>query len=173
MNKEEKKAVIDSLVEKINKNAHFYLTDTAELNAVDTHTLRKLCHEKEIELLVVKNTLLQKALEQVGGNFDGIEKALKGATSVMFTNTGNVPAKLIKQIRKTGKEKPVLKAAYIEEELYIGDSQLDMLTSIKSRDELLGDIIGLLQSPMTNLVSALQSGGNTISGLVKALGEKE
>lgn len=172
MNKEEKKEAVEAIVEKIQESAHFYLADIAEINSSDTQDLRKQCFEKDIELVVVKNTLLQKALEQVEGNFEGIENVLKGGTSIMFCNTGNIPAKLIKSIREKGKEKPVLKAAYVEEELYVGDDQLDMLCSIKSKDELIGDIIGLLQSPITNLVGALQSGGNTISGLVKALEEK-
>jgi len=172
MNIEEKKAIVDSLVEKLQGSAHFYLTDIAELNAEDTHAIRKECFEKDVELVVVKNTLIKKALERVGGNFDGIDQALKGASSIMFCNTGNVPAKLIKGLRKAGKEKPVLKAAYVESELYIGDAQLDTLVSIKSKNELIADVVALLQSPMKNLVGALQSGGNTVSGLVKALSER-
>lgn len=172
MNIEEKKSVVDSLVEKLQGSAHFYLADIADLNAEDTHTVRKLCFEKDIELVVVKNTLIKKALEKIGGNFEGIDVALKGSTSVMLCNTGNAPAKVIKDLRKSGMEKPILKAAYVEDELYIGDAQLDTLASIKSKNELIGDVIMLLQSPMKNLVGALQSGGNTVSGLVKALSER-
>lgn len=168
---EEKKAIVANLVGKIKDNSHFYLTDIAELNAEKTSDLRKKCFEKEIELLVVKNTLLKKALEEVEGEFNELDSTLVGNTAIMFCSVGNVPAKLIKDIRKTG-EKPILKAAYVEESIYIGDDQLDALATIKSKDELLGDIVMLLQSPMKTLIGSLESGKNTISGLIKALEQR-
>jgi large subunit ribosomal protein L10 len=172
MKKEDKDKIIDSLVEKINNNKNFYLADTSELNATDTSALRRKCFEKQIKLEVVKNSLLKKALERVGGNFDELYGTLNYSTSIMFSETGNAPAKLIKEFRKS-KPKPVLKAAYVEEAVYIGDNQLDALVNIKSRLELIGDIIGLLQSPSKNVISALQSGSGKLAGIVKTLSERE
>lgn len=172
MKKEDKDKIIDSLVEKINNSKNFYLADTSELNATDTSALRRKCFEKQIKLEVVKNSLLKKALERVGGNFDELYGALNYSTSIMFSETGNAPAKLIKEFRKS-KPKPVLKAAYVEEAVYIGDNQLDALVNIKSRLELIGDIIGLLQSPSKNVISALQSGSGKLAGIVKTLSERE
>jgi len=172
MNLEGKNEIIAGLKQKLEENPHFYLTDIAELDAEKTAALRRKCFESEIELIIVKNTLLKKALEQVEGDYEDIYPVLKGQTSIMFTQTGNVPAKMIKDLRKAGDEKPIIKGAYVEESVYIGDDQLDALATIKSKDELVGDVISLLQSPMKNLVSALQSAPNTISGLVKALEER-
>ncbi len=171
MNKEEKSAIINSIAEKLNEYPHFYLADTSELNAADTATLRRVCFEKEIKLMVVKNTLLIKALESVNKAETELVNIIKGSTAVMFTNTGNAPAKLIKEFRMKS-PKPVLKAAYVEECVYIGDSALEGLVNIKSREELIGDIIGLLQSPAKNVISALKSSGGKVAGIVKTLSER-
>ena len=171
MKKENKALVIDSLVESINNNAHFYLADIAGLNAEDTSNLRRKCFEQDIQIVVAKNTFVKLALEKAEGEYEGLYEVLKGNTSIMFSETGNAPAKVIQELRKSN-EKPVLKGAYVEQGIYIGDDQIDVLSSIKSRDEVIGDVIGLLQSPMKNVLSALQSAPNTIGGLVKTLQER-
>jgi large subunit ribosomal protein L10 len=172
MNRDDKNRIIDNLTDSISHAKHFYLTDISELNAEITSKLRRACFEKEIKLVVVKNTLLRKALEKFDGKFDGLYDVLKDSTSIMITEVNNVPAKLIKEFRKTNK-KPLLKAAYVEESLYIGDDQLDALSGIKSKEELIGDLILLLQSPVRNVLSGLQSGGSKLAGIVKTLSEKE
>jgi large subunit ribosomal protein L10 len=172
MNKEEKNIIINDLAEKIKEYPHFYLTDVSELNAEDTSALRRKCFEKEIMLIVVKNTLLKIALENSEGDFQELYPLLEQPTSIMFSNTGNVPAKLIKEFRKKH-DKPVLKAAFVEKGLYIGDEKLETLVGIKSKDELVVDVIMLLQSPAKNVISALQSGRNIISGVVKTLADRE
>jgi large subunit ribosomal protein L10 len=172
MKKEDKDKIIESLVEKISNNRNFYLADTSELNAADTSMLRRKCFERQIKLEVVKNTLLRKALERCSGDYEELYGTLNYSTSILFSETSNGPAKLIKEFRKRG-PKPVLKAAYVEEAIYVGDNQLDALVNIKSKFELIGDIIGLLQSPSKNVISALQSGGNKLSGIVKTLSERE
>ncbi len=172
MNREEKAAIISSLADKLQQYNHFYLTDTSELNAEQTASLRKICFEKDVKLIVVKNTLFVKALEQVSKTDTELMPALKGETSVMFSDTGKAPAQLIKEFRKQF-PKPVLKAAVVEGCLYLGDESIDILVNIKSREELIGDIIGLLQSPAKNVISALQaSAGQKIAGLVKSLQER-
>ncbi|MCT4637515.1 MAG: 50S ribosomal protein L10 [Bacteroidales bacterium] len=172
MRKEEKQQIVDSIAQQIRENNHFYLTDISGMDAEGTSLLRRKCFEKDVELVVVKNTLLKRALEQVEGDYSELYDVLKGSTSVMFTETGNVPAKLIKDFR-TKNDKPILKGAYVEESVYTGDDQIEALATIKSKEELLGDIISLLQSPVKNVMSALQSGGNTITGVLKTLSEKE
>lgn len=173
MKKEDKSAIIKQLESTINEYAHFYLADIGGLNAAETSELRRVCYKQDIKLLVVKNTLLQKALESSSVDFSEIYGSLKGETSMLLSNTGNAPAKLIKDFSKASKsKKPVLKAAYVEESFYIGENQLDALVSIKSKNELLGELIGLLQSPAKNVVSALQSGGTTIHGVLKTLAER-
>lgn len=172
MKREDKAEIINELVEKLKQASHFYLTDTSELNAEVTSNLRRKCFEKEVELLVVKNTLLKKAMEQSDADYSEMFEVLKGSTSIMFTETGNLPGKLIKDFRKKSK-KPIVKAAYVEETVYIGDDQLDVLANIKSKNELIADVIGLLQSPAKNVVSALQSGGQTLTGVLKTLSEKK
>jgi large subunit ribosomal protein L10 len=172
MKKEDKDKIIDSLVEKISQYKNFYLADTSALNAADTSSLRRKCFDKQIKLEVVKNTLLKKALERCEGDYNELYDTLNYSTSVMFCETGNGPAKLIKEFRKTS-PKPVLKAAYVEESVYVGDNQLDTLVNIKSKYELIGDVIGLLQSPSKNVISALQSSGSKLSGIVKTLSERE
>jgi len=172
MKREEKNQIISDLAQRISESNHFYLADISELNAEDTSILRRKCFEKDIKLIVVKNTLLKKAFEQIDGDFQELYEVLENATSIMFSETGNLPAKLIKEFRKKH-EKPVLKAAFVEESVYIGDNQLEALANIKSKEELIGDIIMLLQSPAKNVLSALQSGGNKLAGIIKTLSEKE
>jgi large subunit ribosomal protein L10 len=172
MRREEKNAIIDSLAERLKEYSHFYLTDTAQLNAADTSELRRKCFENNIKLIVVKNTLLKRALEKSEVNFEELFPVLKGTTSVMFANSGNGPAKLIKEFRRQH-DKPVLKGAYVQESIYLGDNMLDALISIKTKQELVGDIILLLQSPAKNVISALQSGGNKIHGVLETLSKKE
>ncbi|MCD8072724.1 MAG: 50S ribosomal protein L10 [Alistipes sp.] len=173
MTREEKTQIINSIADKLREYPHFYLVDTSSLNAENTAKLRRMCFEKEIKLMVVKNTLLGKALEQVGGDHvEEISGVLTGATAVMFSSVNKAPAVLIEDFRKSS-DKPVLKAAYVEESVYIGDEQLKTLTAIKSKEELVGDIISLLQSPAKNVISALQaSAGGKVAGLVKALEER-
>jgi len=172
MRREEKNAIIDSLAEILKEYSHFYLTDTAQLNAADTSALRRKCFENDVKLIVVKNTLLKRALEMSEGNFEELYPILKGTTSIMFTNSGNTPAKLIKEFRKKH-DKPVLKGAYVQESVFIGDKMLDALVAVKTREELIGDLIFLLQSPARNVISALQSGGNTLHGVLETLSKKE
>ncbi len=172
MRREEKNSIIDGLREQINNASHFYLTDISNLNAADTSNLRRKCFEQQVELVVVKNTLLKKALEQSEGKFEELYDSLKDSTSIMFCDTGNVPAKLIRDFRK-GHDRPVLKAAFVEESIYLGDEQLEMLSALKSKDELIGDVLALLQSPIKNLLSALQSGGNNLAGVLDALARNE
>ncbi|TAJ14947.1 50S ribosomal protein L10 [Marinilabiliaceae bacterium JC017] len=172
MRKEDKQTLINEVAAKVSEYNHFYVADTEGLDAGATSDLRRECFKKEIKMVVVKNTILKKALEQSEGNYDEIYDTLKGTSAVMFCNTGNVPAKVIKEFAKAN-TKPVLKGAFVEESVYVGENQLETLVSIKSKEELLGDVIGLLQSPVKNVLSALQSGGSTIHGILKTLGEKE
>lgn len=172
MTREEKSRVIEDLTGKLADNQVIYLADISGLNALDTSNLRRACFKANVNLAVVKNTLLAKAMEQSEKDFGELPSTLKGNTSLMIADTGNAPAKVIKEFRKSS-EKPLLKGAYVEEAVYIGDDQLESLVNIKSKEELVGDIITLLQSPAKNVISALQSGGGTIHGILKTLGEKE
>ena len=172
MKSSEKQVIISNLQEQIDSYNHFYLTDISGLNASDTSDLRRLCFKQNVKLVVAKNTLLRKALESSNKNTEGLYDALKGNTSVMFTENGNAPAKLIKDFRKKHK-KPVLKAAYVEESVYVGENQLDALVAVKSKNEVIADVIALLQSPMKTVLSQLQSGGNTIHGVLETLKERE
>jgi len=173
MKKEDKSVIIDQLSETINAYAHFYLTDIAGLNAAETSNLRRVCNKQDIKLVVVKNTLLQKALENSKVDFSELYGSLTGATSMLLSNAGNAPAKLIQDFSKTSKsKKPLLKAAYVEQSFYIGEDQLDVLINVKSKNDLIADVIALLQSPAKNVVSALQSGGSTIHGVLKTLSER-
>ncbi|MEH6538165.1 MAG: 50S ribosomal protein L10 [Psychroserpens sp.] len=172
MTREEKSQVIEELTAQLADNANIYLTDISGLNAGSTSDLRRACYKADVQLNVVKNTLLSKAMEASDRDFGELPTVLKGNTSVMYSETGNAPAKVIKNFRKKS-EKPLLKGAFIEEAVYLGDDQLDMLVDIKSKEELIGDIIGLLQSPAKNVISALKSGGGTIAGILKTLSEKE
>ena len=172
MKSTEKQVIINNLKNQIDSYSHFYLADISGLNAEDTSNLRRLCFKQEVKLVVAKNTLLRKALEGSNKNAEELYDALKGNTSVMFTETGNVPAKLIKDFSKKRK-KPVLKAAYVEEAVYMGADQLEALIAVKSKNELIGDVVALLQSPMQTLLSQLQSGGNIIHGVLETLKERE
>ncbi len=172
MLKDEKSVIISKVSELVQEYNHFYVTSIEALDAAKTTELRQNCFKNDIKLVVVKNTLLKRALEEVEGDFSELYPTLVGNTAVMFTNTGNAPAKLIKSFYAKKWEKPVLKSAYVEECAYVGADQLEMLTAIKSKEELIGDIIALLQSPAKNVISALQSGSGTIHGLLKAIGEK-
>jgi len=172
MTREEKAAVIDDLRSKLEDNPAIYLADISGLNAGTTSDLRRACFKADIKLAVVKNTLLAKAMEASERDFGELPEVLKGNTSIMLTETGNAPAKLIKSFRKKS-EKPLLKGAYVEEAVYIGDNYLDALVNIKSKEEVIGDIIGLLQSPAKNVISALKSGGGKLAGILKTLSEKE
>lgn len=172
MTREEKSQVIESLTAQLSDNATIYLADISGLNAGDTNNLRRACFKAGVELSVVKNTLLKKAMESADKDFGELEGVLKGNTSLMLSDISNAPAKVIKAFRKKS-DKPVLKGAFIEEAVYVGDDQLDSLVNIKSKEELIGDIIGLLQSPAKNVISALKSSGDTIAGIVKTLSERE
>ena len=171
MTREEKSKVIEGLTAELAQSSNFYLTDLSGLNAVMTSNLRRACFKANVKLSVVKNTLLEKAMEASEKDFGELPSTLRGNTSVMYSETGNAPAKVIKAFRKKS-EKPFLKGAYIEEAIYIGDDQLDLLVDIKSKEELIGEIIGLLQSPAKNVVSALQSSGGKLSGIIKTLSQK-
>jgi|TARA_B100001093_G_scaffold440279_1_gene440703 large subunit ribosomal protein L10 len=173
MNKDEKQLMINDLSKRLDDNSVIYIADISNLDAVATSALRRQCFAKNIKLSVVKNTLLKKAMENVQGkDFTELYDILPGPTAIMLSDTGNLPAKLIKDFRKKN-DKPVLKGAFVEESVYIGDDQLNSLVDIKSKDELIGEIIGLLQSPAKNVISALTSSKSTIAGLVKTLSEKE
>ena len=171
MNKAEKIKVIDDLTLSLSKSKNLYLTDISGLNASQTSDLRRACFKADIKLSVVKNTMLSRAIDASDKDFGEIPSVLKGNTSLMFSETGNVPAKIIKEFRKKN-DRPILKAAFIEEAIYIGDNQLDTLVAIKSREELIGEVIGLLKSPVQNIVSALKSSGNNLSGVLKTLSER-
>ena len=172
MTREEKSQVIEELTAQLADNANIYLADISGLDAGNTSDLRRACFKANVKLNVVKNTLLTKAMEASDKDFGDLPTVLKGNTSVMYSETGNAPAKVIKAFRKKS-DKPLLKGAFIEEAIYIGDEQLDMLVDIKSKEELIGDVISLLQSPAKNVISALQSGGGKLSGILKTLSQKE
>ena len=170
MKKEVKDTIIVELGQKMKDYAHFYLVDVTGLNAEATSNLRRKCFQKEIKMVVVKNNLLHKAFEASDVDYEPIYTALKGNTAVLFSNTANVPAKLLKEYTKEGI--PALKAAYAEECIYVGADKLDELAALKSKNEVIAEIVALLQSPTKNVVSALQSGANTIHGALKTLGER-
>lgn len=172
MTKEEKSLVIENLTAQLAENNVIYLTDLTGLNAEQTSALRRACFKANIKLAVVKNTLLAKAMEASDKDFGELPNVLKGNTSLMYAEVGNAPAKLIKEFRKKS-EKPVLKGAYIDSAVFIGDNQLEALSAIKSKDEVIGEIITLLQSPAKNVISALKSGGGKLAGIIKTLSEKQ
>jgi large subunit ribosomal protein L10 len=171
MTREDKNQAIDVLAAKLNGANIFYIADIAGLDAVSSSNLRRDCFKNDVQIELVKNTVLKYALEKADGEFEELYSALKGNTSIMFSKVGNAPAKIIKDFRKKS-EKPFLKGAFIEESIYLGDENLDALVAIKSKEELLGDIVSLLQSPAKNVISALQSSGGKIAGIVKTLSEK-
>lgn len=171
MKVEQKSLIVDELVKDLAAYPHIYVTDISGFTVETVNQLRRTCFRRDIKIKVVKNTLLKRAMEQSEVDYSEIYPALVGNTSVMFTNTGNAPARLIKEFRQKNK-KPLIKAAFIEEATYFGDDQLEALCNIKSREELIGDLVGLLQSPAKNVVSALKSGGGKLAGIVKTLSEK-
>ena len=172
MRKEDKVAIIAKLGETLKEFPHFYLVDVEGMDAASTSALRRKCFQNEIKIVVVKNTLLHKALEATDVDFSPLYDSLKGTTAVLFTSVANAPAKMIKDMKAKKAVKPELKAAYAEEGIYVGAEQLDALCSIKSKNEVIAEIVALLQSPAKNVLSALQSGQNTIHGVLKTLGEK-
>ena len=173
MTRNEKSTVIENLTTLLGESNTIYLADISAMDAESTSKLRRACFKANVTLEVVKNTLLAKAMESSDKEFGDMPSILKGNTSIMISEAGNGPAKVIKDFRKGNKsDKPILKGAYVEEAVYIGDDQLDALVNIKSREELIGDVITILQSPAKNVISALQSGGNILSGIVKTLSEK-
>lgn len=173
MNKQEKNQVIQELTEKFGNTSFIYFTDASSMTVAQVNKLRRMCFQQGIEMTVVKNTLARKAMESFGAErgFEPVFAALEGPTAIMLTDTANAPARLIKEFRKDG-TKPVLKAAYIDSDVFFGDENLETLIALKSKEELVGDIIMLLQSPAQNVISALKSGGSTIAGLVKTLEER-
>ena len=171
MTREEKAVVIEDLTAQLAENATIYLADISGLDAVSTSDLRRACFKANIKLAVVKNTLLAKAMEASDKEYGELPDVLKVNTAMMFSEVGNAPAKLIKNFRKKS-DKPILKGAYIEEAVYVGDNNLETLVNIKSKEELIGDVIGLLQSPAKNVISGLKSGGGKLAGILKTLSEK-
>lgn len=170
MKKEDKASIIDSLVQLMNEYPNVYLASLEGLNAEKTSKLRKECNQENVKLIVVKNTLFSKAVDQLGGEFEELKSVLKGNTALMFTEVANVPAKILAKYKKEGV--PSLKAAYVQQSIYVGPQNLTFLENIKSKEELVGEIVGLLQSPIKNVVSALQSGGNTIHGVLETLSKR-
>ncbi len=171
MNKEEKHDLVLALSEQMKEYGNFYITDTSDLTVAKINDIRRKCFDSDIKMQVAKNSLIKKAMEAAGGDYTEIYDVLKGSSSILFSKSATAPAKLIKQLRKGG-DKPILKAAYIDSAIFIGDNQIDALTKLKSKEQLIGEIVGLLQSPAKNVISALQSGGNTLAGLVKTLQER-
>jgi large subunit ribosomal protein L10 len=171
MTKEEKIDLVAALTEQIKENGNFYIADTSDLSVAKVNDIRRQCFQAEIVMQVTKNSLIKKAMEAIGADYTPMKDALKGSSALLFSKSGSAPAKLIKQLRKKG-DKPVLKAAYIDSAIFVGDNQLDTLVNLKSKEQLVGEIIGLLQSPAKNVVSALQSGGNILAGVVKTLQER-
>jgi large subunit ribosomal protein L10 len=168
MDKATKKESIEQLTKRFSTATNFYLADASHLNVDQINRLRRLCFKEGVEFKVAKNTLIRKALESIGGGYDDLFEALHGPTSILFAETASVPAKVIKEFRKTS-EKPVLKAAYIDSAIFLGDESLNDLAKLKTKQELIGEIIGLLQSPAKNVIGALQSGGNKLGGILKTL----
>ena len=171
MRKEEKHDVVLALTETIAEYGNFYITDTANLSVAKVNDIRRKCFDNGIKMQVAKNSLIRKAMEASQGDYSEIFDVLKGSSSILFSKSANAPAKLIKQLRRTG-DKPLLKAAYIDSSVFIGDNQLDALVNLKSKEQLVADIIALLQSPAKNVISGLQSGGNKLAGIVKTLQER-
>jgi len=171
MKREEKHEIVQALTEQIKSHSNFYITDTADLTVEKINNIRRKCFENGITIQVAKNTLIQKAMEAAGGDYAELYDVLKGSSTIMFSSSANAPAKLIKELRKSG-DKPLLKAAYIDSAFFIGDKQLDALVNLKSKEQLIGEIIGLLQSPAKNVISALKSSGGKLAGIVKTLQER-
>ena len=174
MTREEKEIIVKDLSEKLANTNYFYITDASTMNVASINQFRRMAFDRGLEYKVYKNTLIKKALDTLEADTTALEGVLKGSSGILFSpESGNAPAKLIKDFRKKGNTLPLLKGAFIDAGIYVGDNQLDTLVSIKSKFELIGDVIGLLQSPAKNVVSALQSGGGKIAGILKTLSEKE
>lgn len=175
MNKQEKATAIESLKERFQNNEYFYIADASTLSVEQVNKLRGICYQRGVSMQVVKNTLARKALEQLPeeNNYAGLFDALKGPTAILFSEVGNAPAKVIKEFREEKGERPILKAAYIASSIYSGDDQLETLVKLKSRDEVIGDILSLLQSPMQNLLGGLKGQGSKLAGALKTLEERE
>jgi large subunit ribosomal protein L10 len=171
MNKEEKHELVIALTEQMKEYGNFYITDTSNLTVAKINDIRRKCFESDITMKVAKNSLIQKAMDASEGDMTPMYEVLKGSSSIMFSKSATAPAKLIKLLRKKS-DKPILKAAYIDSSIFIGDKQLETLINLKSKEQLVGEIIGLLQSPAKNVISALQSGGNILAGVVKTLQER-
>ncbi|MCO5247595.1 MAG: 50S ribosomal protein L10 [Chitinophagales bacterium] len=171
MNKTDKQNVLAGLIDAFTNGDFFYFTDASGLTVESVNKLRRECYKRGVKVQVAKNTLIKKALLEANKYSDSLDVVLKGPTAVMFTETANVPGKLLLEFRKSH-PKPIVKGAYIDSAVFVGDDQLKALSTLKSKEELLGEVIGLLQSPAKNVISALKSGGNTIAGLVKALEER-
>lgn len=171
MDKATKQVAIAELTEKFSKATNFYLADASHMNVEQINKLRRICFKQGVEFKVAKNTLIRKALESIGTNYNDLFDSLNGPTSLMFSETGSIPAKVIKEFRKTG-DRPVLKAAYIDSAIYIGDASLDELSKLKTKFELIGEIVGILQSPAKNVIGALQSGGQKMAGILKTLEDR-
>lgn len=173
MTRDEKIQIVDELAQKLSTTQNFYITDASGLSVDSINKFRKMCYERGIEYKVVKNSLIKKALTKLETDYTSFnDKALTGFSGILFSETGKAPAKLLKDFRKSGGEKPSLKGASIDSAIFLGEESLDLLSQIKSKDELIGDLIALLQSPAKNVVSALQSGGNKLAGIIKTLSEK-
>lgn len=173
MKKEDKAIIIDKIAETLQQYSCFYLAETAGLDAEATTEIRRACFKEDIKLIVVKNTLLEKAFDKIGFDWSELKPALKESTSLMCCNTGNAPAKLLKKLQKKDQRLPFLKAAYVEETIYVGEENLETLCNIKSKNELIADVVALLQSPAKNVVSALQSGATKLHGILETLSKKE
>jgi large subunit ribosomal protein L10 len=171
MRKEEKHDVVLALKEQIESFSNVYIADTSNLTVAAVNDIRRKCFDSGIKMQVAKNTLIKKALEAASGEYAELYDVLKGSSTLLFSNSGNAPAKLIKALRASG-DKPLLKAAYIDSAIFIGDNQLNALVNLKSKEELIGEIIGLLQSPAKNVISGLQSGKGKLAGIVKALEQR-
>jgi large subunit ribosomal protein L10 len=172
MKKEDKNKIIDSLVESFNSCNNYYFTDISNITVETANKLRRSCFDKNVKVKVAKNSLIKKALQKIDENsFNDIFSTLKGSTAIMFSETSNIPAKVIKEFRKKN-DRPILKSAFIDASIFTGDNQLDALAALKSKNELIGEIIGLLQSPAKNVISALQSGGSKIAGILKTLEQR-
>ena len=171
MTREEKNQIVEELVSVLSSTGSFYIIDIGTLNSEKTSKLRRLCYSRQVQLKVAKNSLIKKALERIEGDYSEMIPAMKGSSAVMIAEIPNVPAKLIKDFRKES-DRPVLKAASIDGGIYVGDNQLDSLAALKSKNELIGDVVGLLQSPMQSVISGLKGQGGKIAGILKTLEER-
>ena len=175
MTREDKAQLIDGLTDKLKATDHFYIADTSGLTVAEINKFREMCFNKGVEYKMAKNTLIKKALENIEGDYSELDEVLRGTSGIMFVNeNANVPARIIKDFKKKDpQQRPKFKAASIDSDLFIGEDQLNALASLKSRQELIGEVITLLQSPVMNVVMSLQSGGHKLSGIVKTLSERE